>query len=463
MSRTEKSFHLVHRAVTGAVLLVLGACSSSDPASGPPTATPDPVIVSFTADPAAVSVGERVRLTAVFTGEGASIDGIGPVESGLAVETRALARTTTFTLKVRSGEREAQGDVTVAARYRDRFRTLTPSPVARTHHLTLALSDGGALIVGGNSSETLNVPDSDTTQRFDPLTERMSSGPPLAFTAEAGFTLAALPAGQPLLVGAGPNGPFGRGRSLATQALEPTGAFAREGDLLLDHGSGGAATALGDGRVLVSGGSVPGSRKVEVRDPASGEWGVTGDLLVGRRGHTATVLPDGRVLVVGGITCCTKAGEVFTGSAELYDPVEGSSTPTGPLALARGFHEATLLSDGRVLVTGGIAGVPAAPIARTELYDPATGAFTAAGDLQVARAGHAAIVLGDDRVLVLGGFEASSVSELFDAGERRWTPGPKVDPPWAESTATRLANGKVLVFGGQDEAGFPVSTVQLFE
>src|SRR5207248_7653430 len=46
-----------------------------------------------------------------------------------------------------------------------RIRRLADSPVARTGHVAIGLGDGSALVMGGNSSEAINVPDSDTTQR----------------------------------------------------------------------------------------------------------------------------------------------------------------------------------------------------------------------------------------------------------------------------------------------------------
>jgi hypothetical protein len=445
--------------------LLVGGCGSSPGPDETPT-TPPPAIEAFTSASNAVLVGEATRLTAVFSGDSASIDGIGPVESGRAVTTPPLARATTFELTVHRGQRHVEGRVTVAANYQDRFRELAPSPIARTHHLAMALEDGGALVMGGNSSETLNLPDTDTTQRFDPLTETLSPGPPLAFTAQATFTTPAqLDGGGFLLVGGGINSKatLGTPPSVAAQAFDATSRrFGRVGDLSFGHAAGATATALSDGDVLVAGGQVSVLAAAERYHPASGGWGVVGDMLVARRGHSATRLADGRVLIVGGVTCCDANGEFATGTAEIHDPVTGGFQPTGSLATARALHAATLLPDGRVLVTGGVVAGPATT-SSTEIFDPATGRFSPGGAMQVARQLHSAILLTDGRVLVLGGEPAVAATDVFDPALNRWSPGPTLAPAWAASTATLLANGKVLVFGGEDVHGFPVSTVMLYE
>lgn len=462
---TERNASRVRR--RGAIALcalLAAACGSSSGDSGAPSAPP--VVESFTSAVAAVHVGESTQLTAVFDGDGASVDGIGPVESGVPVATPALARSTTFTLTVRSGTQEVEAHLSIAATYRDRFRQVAPSPVAYTQHVAVALADGSALVMGGNTSESLNTPDADTSHRFDPVTETVSPGPRLAFTAEADLTTpVALDGGGFLLVGPGINSALHLDAGLrATQAFDATtGSFHQVGDLGVRHDAGGTATALGDGSVLVAGGDFPATSAVERYDPATELWTAAGDMGAARRGHTATLLADGRVLIAGGVACCEPGGEFLTGTAEVYDPATGVSQRTGSLATARGFHTATLLADGRVLVTGGFAAVDASTTSSAEVYDPSTGQFSPAGAMQVGRVVHSAILLTDGRVLALGGLRASTATDVFDPTTDQWHPGPTLSPAWGASTATLLGNGRVLVFGGENASGFPVSTVLLYE
>lgn len=58
----------------------------------------------------------------------------------------------------------------------------------------------------------------------------------------------------------------------------------------------------------------------------------------------------------------------------MWDPATSSFGPTGSLAEGRYDHTATLLSDGRVLVIGGI-GDDGTPLASAEVYEPDAGAI----------------------------------------------------------------------------------------
>jgi len=213
------------------------------------------------------------------------------------------------------------------------------------------------------------------------------------------------------------------------------------------------ATLLNEGRVLVAGGcsfvvdltgetsctdSVP---TAELYDTTTGTWTATGSMSAARSRHTATLLNDGRVLVTGpGAT------------AELYDPATETWTSTGSMNFARhSWKTATLLNDGRVLVAGGTTGPPFMISATAELYDPATETWTATGSMSIGRRRHTATLLDDGRVLVAGGGfpPGTATAEIYDPSSGTWSPTGNMADPRTAHTATLLTNGRVLVAGGE--------------
>jgi len=118
--------------------------------------------------------------------------------------------------------------------------------------------------------------------------------------------------------------------------------------------------------VLLEGGNAPGvyTPDSELFNPTAGTWIQTGNLNVGRTEQTATLLSGGKVLITGGY-----AGPVLN-SAELYDPGTGTWTLTGSMSHARSGlrdQDAQLLNNGTVLMAGGDASDT------SEIYTPATG------------------------------------------------------------------------------------------
>jgi hypothetical protein len=198
----------------------------------------------------------------------------------------------------------------------------------------------------------------------------------------------------------------------------------------------------------------------------SGTWTVTGKMKFGRHAETATLLPNGEVLVAGG-----GGGRdlVAAASAELYDPLTGRWTETGSMQTPRGLgHTATLLPDGRVLVAGGnlaeveiTSGHP--PQRSAELYDPATGRWTETGSMALARSYHSATLLFDGKVLVVGGYRDSKSAELYDPIEGTWTATGSMVAARAVPSAALLPDGTVLVVGASDSDVPGTQSAELYD
>src|SRR4051812_1875295 len=139
-----------------------------------------------------------------------------------------------------------------------------------------------------------------------------------------------------------PTGSLGSPRAAGTATLLTTGPYA--------------------GQVLFVGGASASTNNAEIHDPATGTGIWTGSLAEARYFHTATMLGDGRVLIVGG----SGGPSGVLASAELYDPVTSTFSPAGSMATARYVHTATLLPNGKVMVAGGLG--LAGYLASAEIY-----------------------------------------------------------------------------------------------
>lgn len=114
-------------------------------------------------------------------------------------------------------------------------------------------------------------------------------------------------------------------------------------------------------------------------------WEITGSMASARTDHTATILPNGKVLVTGG-----RNGTAYLSSSELYTPTGkgGFFTPAGIMVTNRDKHTATLLQNGKVLIAGGRGGVNGWALSSAEIYDPLLGVFSATGAMGTKRLLH---------------------------------------------------------------------------
>ncbi len=219
------------------------------------------------------------------------------------------------------------------------------------------------------------------------------------------------------------------------------------------------ATLLNNGKVLIAGGGngpdiIDGYYVVEQAeqfDPATAQFSPAGTL--SRDGHTATLLTDGDVLFTGGESGWIGLNPVVSNTADLAREASGLFESTGSMAIGREAHAATLLADGRVLVTGGLSpsGISWTPISEAEVYDPTSGTFATVANLNIARASHTSTLLPNGKVLIAGGgYPTNSVNsaELFDPATGSFTLTGEMSSARHYATATLLLNGKALITGG---------------
>lgn len=135
--------------------------------------------------------------------------------------------------------------------------------------------------------------------------------------------------------------------------------------------------------------------------------------------------------------------DLAVGYRDRYRPLPG--------AFAVQYHAAVTAADGSVVVIGGSRGDPTLSEA-IDRFDPVTGRFTRIGSLRTGRAQHTATRLADGRILVVGGQLALSVgpiAELIDEATGAVTDAGLLVQPRTRHASVALADGRVLVVGGQ--------------
>lgn len=251
------------------------------------------------------------------------------------------------------------------------------------------------------------------------------------------------------------------------------------------------ATLLTDGTVLVAGGNFDG--RAEIFDNTQGLFAFTGTMNFARSGHTATLLANGKVLLAGGVDlqsgAVTRSAELFDPEAQRFTLVLDAQGGTDALQQGRVFHTASLLSNNKVLIAGGLDRItPNAPemaqsLLSGEIYDPdflpdtAHGAFALVGNpppqpgsqMAEGRVMHSQTSIGGGQAMIAGGTSLLNDAVVGDVVIGLKTAdlyvGPDQDPWNAPTgsfltipggltsargghTATTLPDGTVLITGG---------------
>jgi len=298
-------------------------------------------------------------------------------------------------------------------------------------NLTVTALDASNNVVIGYSG-TVHFTSTDA-QAVLPANSRLANG-----TATLSATLKS--AGGQTITGADTAAPSITGTSSSIKVAAAASRFQITGPMgtaRLLH----TATLLANGSVLIAGGT---DRTVvlsstEIFDPASGLFTLSGEMHTAREWHTATLLNNGNVLITGGGDFASPS---FS-TAELYTPGTGAFTATGSMVIARSAHTATLLPSGKVLVTGGWDVTGNVLLNTAELFDPTTGTFKlTTGTMGYARAHHNATLLGNGKVLITGD---QVQAELYDPLTQTFVAAGSTCIPSQEGTATALSESSVLL------------------
>ena len=268
---------------------------------------------------------------------------------------------------------------------------------------TVVLRDGTALVIGGFNSD--DQPFS-STKAFSPATRTWTTGP-LLDQARGQPIATVIDRGRILVLS---DKPTKDQQSIETsgEILDPATSTWSPAGTLPSLVSIGEVVALSDGRVLgigFDGHDSDPSPSAYLYDGARNSW-TSGVAVPPLYGGMLVPLRDGGALMIGGSDASgfLDGDGTTTARVSRFDPRSGQWADVAAMSAPRIEAHAVPLADGRILVTGGtdtVSGTRA--LTSTEIYDSSVDRWSAAGDLAVGRKDGRAVLLADGTVLLIGG------------------------------------------------------------
>ena len=344
------------------------------------------------------------------------------------------------------------------------FRVNPPTaslPAVRALHTATLLPSGEILVAGGtNGPNVLN-----TAYTFNPDTEAFTqTATPMKVVRDL-HSATLLPNGRVLLAGGFSTNALSTGSTNTAEIYYPDTRIFLETTPMRSARSNHTSLLLPDGNVFVAGGFGPNDiiiSSAEVYVTTAARWDAKPDMPAGcqRALHATVQLKDGRIMLIGGVNSngVLDTSAVFNPSAASPWGANCTTVPAMPSPLRS--HTASLLFDGRVLVTGGNDGF--GEVNASYIYDPASNSWSTTNPLPLLhpRFNHTATVLPNSTVLITGGnqrfgqvplehefyhLNGSSWATLTGSDGARFNYGPR-----ANHTLTLALNNRLYGIGGSD-------------
>ncbi|CAF1251561.1 unnamed protein product [Adineta steineri] len=295
-----------------------------------------------------------------------------------------------------------------------KWRTATDLNVGRYGHTLTLLPNGRSILAVG----TMDNIDGCTAEIYDIQTDKWAFVPNIMNTLRTQHTATLLRNDQVLIVG-GLSSDSGISSSTVQLYIPSSNTFRTTDSLNTARHDHTAILLDDDLSVLVIGGSsvlaigAPPNILIPTEIYINGSWFCTaGDMINKRSDFAAVLLSDGNVLVAGGIDSSKNA----TSTVEIYNSTTETFSLVQPMACARSHFTLTRLPSGHVLAVGGKSSMTNNCLRFSELYDPNKNQWTSPRRLNSLRYGHNAILLNHS-VLIIGG-SAREQNGLIRACER---------------------------------------------
>ncbi len=314
---------------------------------------------------------------------------------------------------------------------------------ARAAHTATLLKNGKVLICGGFTGSTLS-----SAEIYDPSSKVFKNVRQMS-VARAGHSAILLPDGKVLITG-GYNGNY----LSSTEIFNPQTQTFSAGPIMYSPRSGHTATLLNNGKILFTGGVGVGwsfLESAELYDIQTKTFSLTGSMTTARESHTATLIKNGNVLITGGHKGRRTDIKIYS-STEIYDPISEKFRLIGNMTKIRHKHDAVMLANGRVLITGGSDERDSeGAYSSVEIYDPVSLLFKPVQNMNLTRYKHNAtsILLTNNNILIAGGANRAEIYNP-ESGEFTIVTG-SMGSQRLFSCATLLSNGQILITGGYNE------------